>query len=125
MDILKAFRLIAPEFDAIKDKQVKNYICLFSTMVSREKFGQQYTLAMAYYVAHKMKMHGLSGNEDDARTNAAVNMGVASYSEGGTSISYANPASSGSTDTDAELTLTVYGIEYMRILRSCIISAVI
>lgn len=125
MDILKAFRLIAPEFDSTDDGTVMDYTDLLSPMVSQKQFGRQYTLAMAYYVAHKMKMHGLSGNEDDARKNAAVNMGVASYSEGGTSISYANPASSGSTDTDAELTLTVYGIEYMRLLRSCIISAVI
>ena len=125
MDILKAFRLIAPEFASTDDSRVMAYIELLSPMVSQKQFGQQYIPAMAYYVAHKMKMHGLSGNEDDARTNAAVNMGVASYSEGGTSISFANPASSGSTETDAELTLTVYGIEYMRLLRSCIISAVI
>lgn len=125
MEAIGAFRLIGKEFAQVGDEEVRNFMDLFSPMVSRKRFGDKYSLAVAYYTAHKMKLHGMSGNEDDARTNAARNMGIASYSEGGTSISYAAPANSGSTDTDAELTLTTYGIEYMRLVRSCIIPATI
>lgn len=125
MEAIGAFRLIGKEFAQVGDEEVRNFMDLFSPMVSQKRFGDKYNLAVAYYTAHKMKLHGMSGNEDDARTNAALNMGIASYSEGGTSISYATPANSGSTDTDAELTMTAYGIEYMRLVRSCIIPAVI
>lgn len=125
MDTLRTFRLIGREFDNVSDDEVREYLDLFAPMVSRRKFGNMYEMALAYYTAHKMKLRGMGGAEDEARKNAALNMGVASYSEGDTSISYTTPASSGSTDTDAELTLTIYGIEYMRIVRSAIISATI
>ncbi len=125
MDALKAFRVIGTEFEGVPDEQFSDYSELFSPMVSQEKFGKSYSLALALYVAHKMKLHGLSGDADDSKKNAARNVGVASYSEGDTSISYSDPANSGSTETDAELTLTLYGIEFMRLLRSCIISITI
>lgn len=125
MDVLKAFRTIGSEFKNVEDEQIQDYMDLFSPMVSQEKFGKNYSLALALYVAHKMKLHGLSGDVDDSKKNAARNVGVASYSEGDTSISYSDPANSGSTETDAELTLTLYGIEFMRLLRSCIISITI
>lgn len=125
MDALKAFRVIGAEFKDVTDEQFNDYLELFSPMVSREKFGKSYSLALALYIAHKMKLHGLSGDEEDSKKNLARNVGVASYSEGDTSISYSDPANSGSTETDAELTLTLYGIEFMRLLRSCIISITI
>lgn len=125
MDTLKTFRLIGREFDNVKDEEVREYLDLYAPMVSRKKFGNLYDMALSYYTAHKMKLRGMGGAEDEARKNAALNMGVASYSEGDTSISYTTPATSGSTDTDAELTLTVYGIEYMRIVRSVVICATI
>lgn len=125
MDALKAFRLVGKEFKDVKDKEVREYMGLYSPMVSQEKFGKNYDLALALYTAHKLKLHGLSNDVDDSKKNVARNVGVASYSEGDTSISYSDPANSGSTDTDAELTLTIYGIEFMRLLRSCIISITI
>lgn len=124
-DALKAFRLIAAEFKNLDDTTVLGYLELYAPFVSKKQFGNVYGTALAYYTAHKMKLRGLSGSEDESMKNAALNIGVASYSEGDTSISYSSPASSGSTETDAELTLTVYGIEFMRMIRSCVICGVI
>ena len=121
MEATQAFRLIAPEFDAVEDKKIHGYLNLYSPMVSKRKFGDKYILAMAYYTAHKLKMAGL-GEEEDGK-GIAQNIGVASYGEGDTNISYAVPSAVGTLETDAELALTSYGLQYLHIRNTSVVPA--
>ena len=117
----KTFRLIAPEFNSVEKKKVQEYLGLFSPMVSKRKFCDKYILALAYYTAHKLKMLGL-GAEDDQK-GIAQNIGVSSYAEGDTNISYAVPSAVGTLETDAELSLTAYGLQYLHIRNTSVVPA--
>ena len=121
MEATQALRMIAPEFDAVEDKKIHGYLNLYSPMVSKRKFGDKYILAMAYYTAHKLKMMGL-GAEDDQK-GIAQNIGVSSYAEGDTNISYAVPSAVGTLETDAELSLTAYGLQYLHIRNTSVVPA--
>lgn len=121
MTVLETVRLIGQEFNDVSDETVDKWIELVSPMVSRKKFGQLYTQAVAYLVCHQLKTIGLGassafGSIDDA-------MRVASYSEGETSVSFSSPQSS--AQQDGELALTLYGLKFIELRRLVIMSITI
>lgn len=122
MEAAQALRMIAPEFGAVEDKIIHGYLNLYSPMVSKRKFADKYILAMAYYTAHKLKMMGLGGGEEEQK-GIAQNIGVASYAEGDTNISYAVPSAVGTLETDAELSLTAYGLQFLYIRNTSVVPA--
>lgn len=111
MTVLETVRLIGHEFSDVSDETVNKYIELVSPMVSRKKFGKLYTQAIAYLVCHQLKTIGLGANSAFGSIDDA--MRVASYSEGGTSVSFSSPQSS--AQQDGEFALTVYGLKFIEL----------
>ena len=109
MDLPSLLRLIAPEFASTDEETVQQWIDLTKTLVSDTAFGAAYEQAVAYLTAHRMKMAGLG--ETGMFGNMAERAGVASYTEGSTSVSGAE---------DSSLALTPYGLEYLRLRKTII-----
>ena len=105
--VIRTARAVAAEFRDEKDRVLEEYIEIFSPLVGRKVFGDKYFLAMAYLIAHKMKMAGLGDNQYGT---IAESMRLASVSEGDSSISF-NSAQSPTKDADAEYLLTSYDFD--------------
>ena len=118
MTVLETVRLIGHEFSDVSDETVNKYIELVSPMVSRKKFGKLYTQAIAYLVCHQLKTIGLGANSAFGSIDDA--MRVASYSEGGTSVSFSSPQSS--AQQDGELALTIYGLKFIELRKLVIMT---
>ena len=128
MTPLKTFRVIAPEFAAVANETVKAWINLTIPLVSKEKFGELYSQAVALLTAHRMKLAGIGAADGAAGiggSSLAVGdtMRIASYSEGDTSVSFFAGSSSGGS-TDAELNLTSYGTQFTS-LREMVIMPIV
>ena len=133
MDALKIFRIIAPEFNSVPDDDVKGedgtvkqygintYLELNKDLISEKKFGNLYNRALALLTAHKLKLK--SGVMSGSSLAFGDSIGLASVSEGNTSISFGN-SQQGNLMTDAEFALTVYGVEFLNLRRSCIMTIV-
>ena len=120
MTALEIFRTVATEFKDLPDEDVEKWIELSKPLISEKRFGNTYQQAVALLAAHRLKMAGY-GDVSTGRVDDALR--VSSYSEGETSISY-SVAQGGNNAVDAEYTLTVYGLQYLTIRRSKIISII-
>lgn len=116
MDNLTLLRTIAPEFSEVPDELIQTWLELTGQLVSETAFGAQYPQALAYLTAHRMKMAGLGA--EGAFGNIADRAGVVSYTEGATSVSFGN--NTGVTGAEASLSLTTYGLEYLRLRQTII-----
>lgn len=113
-------RLIGAEFAAVKDEDLAKWIEICRPMVSKKQFGELYEQALAYLVCHKLKMAGKGESPLGELGTIGIGFAVGSVSEGGSSISFgANQASN--LAADAELGLTVYGVQYLQLRRMVII----
>ena len=122
---LQAFRIIAKEYSSMADEDVEQYIEFVLPMVSEKRFGELYSRAVALLTAHTMKINNVTANADTGiggglgELSTMKSLGVASYSEGSTSISFNSSTSSGSSsNTDAEYESTVYGTQYLTLKKS-------
>lgn len=122
MNALEAFRLTAAEFKGETDETVQKWMELAEPLLNKKRFGSLYPQALALLAAHKMKLAGLGENplEDVPLTGAG---GVASYSEGGVSVSY-SASQQTNVAQDAEYGLTAYGAQFLTLRRSCIVTIV-
>lgn len=131
MDALGIFRLVASEFSNMPDDDevdpdtgkviqygVTSFLSLFSDQISERRFGSSYQKALAYLTAHKLKMMGYGENE--GLGSIGLSLRVNSVSEGEASVSFGTNQAS-NLNADAEFALTVYGLEYLTLRRSCII----
>ncbi len=118
MEALQIFRLVAKEFEAISDEEIKTFMELYSDQISKKRFGKSYDKALAYLTAHKLKMSGYG--DIDATGNIADSLRVSSYSEGETSISFSTNQGA-NLQSDAEFALTIYGLEFLTLRRNVII----
>jgi len=119
--VLAIFRVVATEFDAMGDDAVAAWIALTDPLVSRRRFGKLWAQALALLAAHRMKMANANATGADPLADVGgIGVGnlmrVASYSEGSVSLGF-NTNLAQYTATDAELALTVYGIQYLSIRR--------
>ncbi len=119
MTVIETFRMIAPEFKEMKDEDVSKWIKLAEPYVSKKKFGDLYEQALAYLTAHKLKM---SGHGDTSHGTVGDSLRFSSVSEGGSSVSFSSPAAI--TENDAEFSLTIYGMSFLKIRKSKIVSIV-
>lgn len=123
-DPLAVFRVIAPEFADTEDDIVTVWLELTEPLVSQRQFKKLWTQALALLTAHRMKMAGLN-EDDDLADIKNLDVGgvirVANYSEGDTSIGF-NTNTNQYTEGEAELGLTVYGIQYLRLRRMAIVT---
>lgn len=120
-------KVIAPECKDMPEEDLRVWVELAEPYISDERFGSLYHQALAYLAAHKMFLNApvRKTGEEEERISTSVKdtMNVASFSEGGTSISFNNPStsSSGSTSSaDAEYLLTAYGLQFLDICKRCI-----
>lgn len=116
-DVLKVFRVIAPEFNNLTDEEVTAMLELFAPMVSKNTFGTKYNLAMAYFVAHILSLNNVYTSVTGASSDASV-AGVKREKEGDLEREYAIPDAS---DYMSLLYKTYYGRMYLQIMKMCAI----
>lgn len=120
MTAMEIVRLIGTEFSAVKEDDLVKWIEIVRPMVSRKQFGRLYEQALAYLVCHKLKMVGQGESPLGELGTIGIGFAVGSVSEGGSSISFgANQASN--LAADAELGLTVYGVQYLQLRRMVVV----
>ena len=117
---IEVFRIVATEFEDIDDSTVEKWIELSRPLISAKRFGDTYHQALALLAAHRLKMAGYGENSNGTIGDAPR---VGNYSEGETSIGF-NVSQATNLLADAELTLTVYGLQFLSLRRSRIISIV-
>lgn len=116
-EVLKVFRVIAPEFNNLTDEEVTAMLELFSPMVSKNTFGTKYNLALAYLVAHIIALNGLYATAQGSSTDGSV-AGIKREKEGDLEREYAIPDAS---DYMSLLYKTYYGRMYLQIMKLCAI----
>jgi hypothetical protein len=116
-DVLKVFRVIAPEFSEMTDEEVTTMLELFAPMVSKKTFCDKYNLALAYFVAHIISLNNVYTTTAGASSDASV-AGVKREKEGDLEREYAIPDAS---DFMSLLYKTYYGRMYLQIMKLCAI----
>lgn len=116
-EVLKVFRVIAPEFNNMTDEEVTAMLELFAPMVSKHTFGTKYNLALAYFVAHIIALNGVYATAQGSSTDGSV-AGVKREKEGDLEREYAIPDAS---DYMSLLYKTYYGRMYLQIMKLCAI----
>lgn len=122
MTVQEIIKTIAPEFDSVEQSKLETWTELVTPLVSKKHFGDSYEHAVALLICHKMKVAGLGA--DNGSGSIADRIGVSSYSEGSTSVSYSVSQSTNML-ADAELALTVYGVQFLSLRRTKILPIVI
>lgn len=116
-EVLKVFRVIAPEFNNMTDEEVTAMLELFAPMVSKHTFGTKYNLALAYFVAHIIALNGVYATAQGSSTDGSV-AGIKREKEGDLEREYAIPDAS---DYMSLLYKTYYGRMYLQIMKLCAI----
>ena len=122
MEAFGIIRATMKEFSEVSDEEVNVFIDLAEPLISKKRFGKKYEQALAYLAAHKMKMAGL-GKKIGSFGGIGDAIGISSVSEGETSVSFSNNLA-GAASADAEYGLTVYGMQFLQLRRSCVITIV-
>lgn len=120
MTAIEIIRLIGTEFESMDDEALEKWIELAKPWVSKKQFGKLYEQAIAYLVCHKLKMAGYGENPLGDNVKIGAGFSIGSVSEGGSSVSFGANQSSNLTP-DAELGLTVYGVQFLQLRRSVIV----
>jgi len=120
--VLRIFRIMATEFSAIADDVVLAWIELTAPLISQRRFKNLWAQALALLTAHRMKMAnaGVGEGGDPLADVGGIGVGnlmrVSNYSEGQVSLGFNNNIAQ-YTETNAELALTEYGIQYLSLRR--------
>ena len=116
-EVLKVFRVVAPEFNNMTDEEVTAMLELFAPMVSKNTFGAKYSLALAYFVAHILSLNNVYATVAGSSADGSV-AGVKREKEGDLEREYAIPDAS---DYMSLLYKTYYGRMYLQIMKLCAI----
>ena len=121
MTAKEIIKIVGEEFKDVDDQLIDQWIEIFAPMVSKKQFGKLYEQALAFLICHKMKIAGLGETTLGGDLSAAANgFSVASVSDGGSSISFAN-IGAGNLASDAEFGMTSYGTQYLQLRKMCVI----
>jgi len=120
MTAIEIIRLVGEEFKSVDDRTLETWLEVVKPMVSQKQFGKLYHQALAFLVCHKLKMAGKGENPLGDVGRIGVGFAVGSVSEGGSSVSFGANQSS-NLAADAELGLTVYGVQFLQLRRLCVI----
>lgn len=121
MTVIEMVRMLSgDEFADVTDATILSWEELVSPLVSKKQFGKLYNQAKALLICHKMKMTGLGNNPMGAMGQIGNSLIASSVSDGGSSISFANAGSS-NTAMNAEYGMTIYGMQYLQLLRTCVV----
>lgn len=122
--IISVIKKVAPEFEDKTEDELRGWIEIAEPYISEKRFGGLYTQAVAYLTAHKMTLNAPAPKkEGEISISLKDSMGIASFSEGSTSVSFNNSTagSSGASGADAEYLLTAYGLQFLAIRKQCIV----
>lgn len=124
MTALEIIRLIMPEMKDVDDATIEKFIELYRPLVSEKKFRHQYEHGVALLVGHKLKLLGYGENPINSEINASAVTGIASVSEGNTSISFDASANAiAATDpASAEYAKTIYGLQFLALRRQMVLT---
>ena len=120
--VLSIFRLVATEFGGLSDETVLMWIELTAPLISKRRFRNLWAQALALLTAHRMKTANarVTDGGDPLQDVGDIGVGnlmrVANYSEGEVSLGF-NSNILQYTETNAELALTPYGIQYLSLRR--------
>ena len=120
MTVVEMVRLIGSEFVDMTDSEIEQWDEFISPFVSKKQFGKLYERAKALLICHKLKMAGYGENSLGALGSIGNSFVASSVSDGGSSISFANGGAS-NIATNAEYGMTVYGMQYLQLLKSVIV----
>ena len=120
MTAMEIIRLTGGEVKNVDDVIIEKMMEIVRPMVSRKQFGKLYEQGLAYLVCHKLKMAGFGENPLGKLGTIGIGFAVGSVSEGGSSVSFGANQSS-NLAADAELGLTVYGVQFLQLRRSVIV----
>ena len=121
MTVIEMVRMLSgDEFAELSDEDILQWEEFVSPLVSKKQFGKLYDQAKALLICHKMKMAGLGNNPMGAMGQIGNSLIASSVSDGGSSISFANAGSS-NTAMNAEYGLTVYGMQYLQLIKTCVV----
>ncbi len=112
---LPVFRIVSTEFSGSSDEDVTTWLELTTPFVNEKVFGKLYSQALAYLTAHRMKVAGLG---DDTYGSISDTLRVSSFTEGEAAISF-NTSQTTNLLSNAELSLTTYGLAFLSIRRIC------
>ena len=122
MTVVEMVRLISgDEFANLPDAEIEKWDEFVSPLVSKKQFGKLYDRAKALLICHKLTMAGLGENALGALGKVGNSFVASSVSDGGSSISYANGGASGNIQMNAEYGFTVYGMQYLQLLKMVIV----
>ena len=122
MTVVEMVRLIAgEEFANVPDSEIEQWDEFVSPFVSKKQFGKLYDRAKALLICHKMTMAGLNESALGELGKIGNSFVASSVSDGGSSISYANGGTAGNIQMNAEYGFTVYGMQYLQLLKSVIV----
>lgn len=121
MEVIEMVKMLgAGEFDSASDEEIARWDEFVTPMVSKKRFGKLYNQAKALLICHKMALSGKGDSSLGELGKVKNSFTAASVSDGGTSISYAN-VGAGNSSVNAEYAMTVYGMQYLQLLRTCIV----
>lgn len=122
MTVVEMVRFISGnEFANVPDSEIEEWDEFISPFVSKKQFGKLYDRAKALLICHKMTMAGLNESALGELGKIGNSFVASSVSDGGSSISYANGGTAGNIQMNAEYGFTVYGMQYLQLLKSAIV----
>ena len=121
MTVVEMVRLVSgEEFQGVPDSIIEKWDEFVSPLVSKKQFGKLYDRAKALLICHQLKMAGVGENTLGALGDIGNSLIASSVSDGGSSISFANSGAS-NTAVNAEYGMTKYGIQYLQLIRVCVV----
>lgn len=121
MTVVEMVRLISgDEFTNMTDADIEAWDEFVSPFVSKKQFGKLYDRAKALLICHKMKMAGYGDSSLGELGKIGNSFVASSVSDGGSSISFANSGAN-NTQMNAEYGMTVYGMQYLQLLKAVIV----
>lgn len=120
MTVIEMVHLLSDEFKDTPEDELMTWLEFCEPMVSKKQFGRLYNHALALLICHKMKMAGLGENTLGDLGKIGNAFSASSVSDGGSSISFA-ASGAGNLATNAEYGLTVYGTQYLQLLKMCVV----
>ena len=121
MTVIDMVRLVSgDEFKGLTDEEIVQWDEFVSPFVSKQQFGKLYDRAKALLICHKLKMAGYGDSSLGELGKIGNSFVASSVSDGGSSISFANGGSA-NTAINAEYGMTVYGMQYLQLLKACIV----
>lgn len=122
MTQLSTFRRIAPEFAAIADGAVEEWLADAATsMATSARWGAVYDQAVANLAAHLMTLDGVGQALTPGDPGAGAGLVATSVKTGNLSVTYtalAGSASAGSSGAGGDYATTKYGRRYWQLLNS-------